>query len=99
MYSDANLLQPSSTAANNNVLPDQHKQETLKASQPPVGSTWGNINIDLDNLLVSKPSKDPSPSMNQLATNSKVSPVWQGTMPITSLQHQNGSYQNFATFK
>nr|CAH7757265.1 unnamed protein product [Callosobruchus chinensis] len=90
-------FQPSSTT-NNNVLADQQKQETQKVTQP-VGRTWGNINIDLDNLLVSKPSKDPSPSMNQLATNSKLSPVWQGTIPITSVQHQNGSHQNFANFK
>ncbi|RZC42951.1 epsin-like protein [Asbolus verrucosus] len=36
------------------------------------GSTWsnsGNLNIDLDNLLVNKPKQGVSPSMNQLASN------------------------------
>ncbi|XP_050313622.1 clathrin interactor 1 isoform X2 [Anthonomus grandis grandis] len=46
-------------------------------SQQPLGSTWansGSVNIDLDNLLSSKPKIAPSPSMNQLASN-PASPV------------------------
>ncbi|KAG5898812.1 hypothetical protein JTB14_011022 [Gonioctena quinquepunctata] len=100
-------LQSSSTSNNNVEKPSISK--TL-----PVGSTWknsGNINIDLDNLLVSKPKLGPTPSMNQLASN-QTSPVTlprppsQGTMPpifgtpmnFNNVQHQQNN-QFFATFK
>ncbi|CAH2010759.1 unnamed protein product [Acanthoscelides obtectus] len=98
MPGEVNLLQPSSIT-NNNVTSNQEKGETHKTAQP-VGSTWGNINIDLDNLLVNKPKKGPSPSMNQLATNPNTSPVRQPMVPIAPLQSQNDSQQQFfAAFK
>lgn len=51
---------------NNNV------EKSALPKNVPVGSTWknsGNLNIDLDNLLVSKPKQGPSPSMNQMVSN------------------------------
>lgn len=61
----------------------------------PVGATWsnsGSLNIDLDNLLVSKQNKGSAPSMNQLASN-PTSPVNQ-----SRLNAQNNN-QFFASFK
>lgn len=102
-------LQPTSSITNNNT----EKQTTDK--NLAVGSTWknsGNINIDIDNLLGSKPKTGPSPSMNQLASNptspiNQPKPVSQGVMSpgfgtqlnfnnMQNLQHNN---QFFASFK
>jgi hypothetical protein len=62
-------LQPlSSTSSNNNT----EKTPMTNKNQQMLGSTWsnsGNLNIDLDNLLVAKPKQGVSPSMNQLASN------------------------------
>lgn len=47
-----------------------------------VGATWsnsGSLNIDLDNLLVTKQNKGSAPSMNQLASN-PTSPVNQSRL-------------------
>lgn len=60
-----------------------------------VGATWtnsGSLNIDLDNLLVSKQNKGAAPSMNQLASNP--------TSPVnhSRLNAQNNN-QMFASFK
>ncbi|KAK9886115.1 hypothetical protein WA026_014902 [Henosepilachna vigintioctopunctata] len=63
-------LQPVSSKANNNT-------ESKLVKTQAVGQTWtnsGNLNIDLDNLLISKPKQGPSLSMNQLASN-PTSPV------------------------
>lgn len=101
-------LQPMSSIINNNP------EKLSMKSAPPLGSTWknsGNINIDLDNLMGSKP-KTASPSMNQMASN-PTSPVNQpriinqgplgapsfGTQLNFGVQGQNVNNQFFATFK
>lgn len=74
----AQLLQPMSSASNNNAAKPANNVNNNRNTQ--LGATWtnsGNLNIDLDNLLISKPKTGPSPSMNQLASN-PTSPVNQG---------------------
>lgn len=56
-------LQPMSSKSNNN-------SDKMSNKSIPVGPTWtnsGNLNIDIDNLMLAKP-KQQSPSMNQLAS-------------------------------
>lgn len=57
-----------------------------------VGSTWSNVNIDLDNLLGKKDSKGIAPSMNQLKS-ANTSPTHQQkpsmASPLTSPNGQN----------
>ena len=58
-----------------------------------VGSTWSNVNIDLDNLLGKKDSKGLAPSMNQLKS-ANTSPTHQQkppqmVSPLTSPNSQN----------
>ncbi|XP_017088663.2 clathrin interactor 1 isoform X2 [Drosophila bipectinata] len=75
-----NLLQPMSVTSNNNNNNTTNGAATTASSVQPtnVGATWsgnlkaGNLNIDLDNLLVSKSGKSggPAPSMNALKTQS-----------------------------
>ncbi|XP_017870366.1 PREDICTED: clathrin interactor 1 isoform X2 [Drosophila arizonae] len=82
-----NLLQPMciSNKNNNNINNNNNNNintngATTSASTQPtnVGATWsgnlkaGNLNIDLDNLLISKSAKSnaPAPSMNTLKTQS-----------------------------
>ncbi|KAJ8965545.1 hypothetical protein NQ314_004045 [Rhamnusium bicolor] len=108
----AQPLQPLSSTTNNNT----EKQMTNK--NIPVGSTWknsGNINIDLDNLLVNKPKTGPSPSMNQLASNPTspinqpkpvsqviVSPGFGTQLNFNNMQSFPQNHQNnqfFASFK
>ena len=64
----AQPLQPMSSNTNNTASPTT----TPANKNLPLGATWtnsGNLNIDLDNLLGSKPKTAPTPSMNQLASN------------------------------
>ncbi|CAH0554393.1 unnamed protein product [Brassicogethes aeneus] len=93
VLSPLSMLQPMSSTPNNNT-------ERTSVSKPvPVGSTWtnsGNLNIDLDNLLVSKPKTGPSPSMNQLASN-PTSPVNQARPMATQTFPQQQNF--FADFK
>lgn len=102
-------LQPMSSVTNNNV----DKQTTNK--NLAVGSTWknsGNINIDLDNLLSSKPKTGPSPSMNQLASNptspinqpkpvsgNLMSPGFGTQLNFNNMQNVPQNNQFFASFK
>ncbi|XP_034116732.1 clathrin interactor 1 isoform X2 [Drosophila albomicans] len=74
-----NLLQPMSAASNNNNRNSStNGTETTTTQSTNVGATWsgnlkaGNLNIDLDNLLISKTGKSnaPAPSMNALKTQS-----------------------------
>ncbi|KAF7267988.1 hypothetical protein GWI33_018832 [Rhynchophorus ferrugineus] len=68
------LLQPMSSDSNS--IASTTAAQLINKSQP-LGSTWansGNVNIDLDNLMLTKPKATPSPSMNQLASN-PTSPV------------------------
>lgn len=105
----AQPLQPMSSVTNNNT----EKQTTNK--NLAVGSTWknsGNINIDLDNLLGSKPKTGPSPSMNQLASNptsptNQPKPIGPGVMSpgfgtqlnFNNMQNLQQNNQFFASFK
>lgn len=97
------------------IQQNNNNPENIAKPMQIVGSTWknsGNINIDLDNLMSSKP-KVISPSMNQLASN-PTSPVnqprivTQGMMGTPSfgtqlnfgaMQGSNVNNQFFATFK
>ncbi|XP_044272085.1 clathrin interactor 1 isoform X2 [Tribolium madens] len=85
-------LQPlSSTSSNNNT----EIKTPANKNQQNIGSTWsnsGNLNIDLDNLLVTKPKQGVSPSMNQLASN-PTSPVNQPK--ITNQYAMNFNAQGF----
>lgn len=96
MPTSAQTLQPMSSTANNNSDKSQKSQ--------PIGRTWtnsGNLNIDLDNLLVNKPKQGPSPSMNQLASN-PTSPVNQPRIIQKSQDFDNGQVfnnHNLAGFK
>ncbi|XP_017131397.1 clathrin interactor 1 isoform X2 [Drosophila elegans] len=75
-----NLLQPMSMTNNNNNNNTNGGAATAAPSVQPtsVGATWsgdlkgGKMNIDLDNLLMSKTGKPsaPAPSMNALKTHS-----------------------------
>ncbi|XP_017058409.1 clathrin interactor 1 isoform X2 [Drosophila ficusphila] len=74
-----NLLQPMSVTNNNNNTNGGANNTTASSVQPTnVGATWsgnlkgGKMNIDLDNLLMSKSGKSsaPAPSMNALKTQS-----------------------------
>ncbi|EDW67900.2 clathrin interactor 1 isoform X2 [Drosophila virilis] len=76
-----NLLQPISISSSNNINNNINTNgaAALASAQPTnVGATWsgnlkaGNLNIDLDNLLISKAGKSnaPAPSMNALKTQS-----------------------------
>lgn len=60
-----NILLPSSTSFTNNSTNNNITAEPAK-KQIPIGSTWSNINIDLDNLVGKTSTKGPAPSMNQL---------------------------------
>lgn len=107
MPTSAQTLQPMSSTTNNNSDKPQKSQ--------PIGQTWtnsGNLKIDLDNLLVSKPKQGPSPSMNQLASNPtspvnqpRISQKSQAFETNQSLNNQNLSGFNqlnndlFASFK
>ncbi|XP_068152007.1 clathrin interactor 1 isoform X2 [Drosophila tropicalis] len=74
-----NLLQPIALSNNNNntngAAPAANNAQQQSTN---VGATWsgnlkaGNLNIDLDNLLISKTGKsnNPAPSMNALKTQS-----------------------------
>lgn len=67
--------------------------DSTKGPQPvQVGSTWsqiGNINLNLDNLLTAKGSKNEvAPSMNQLKTQS---PVKQPFPPMLSTINNNAN--------
>ncbi|EDV91558.1 GH13377 [Drosophila grimshawi] len=74
------LLQPMSVLNNNNNINTNTNGATTSSSTQPtnVGATWsgnlkaGNLNIDLDNLLLSKSGKSNAPalSMNALKTQS-----------------------------
>lgn len=77
-----NLLQPTSISSNNNNITTTNGASAVPATTPQqatnVGATWsgnlkaGNLNIDLDNLLISKTGKSSAPalSMNALKTQS-----------------------------
>lgn len=68
-----NILQPSaplSTNNNNGTSVCEKKQQAAI-----VGSTWSNVNIDLENLMGNKSSKGPAPTMNQLKSSANTSPV------------------------
>lgn len=90
----ADLLQPMSSTSNQTVT-DKAAQDSK--SQMNVGATWtnsGSLNIDLDNLLISKTNKQSTaPSMNQLASNPQ-SPINQ---PKVVNQNNVGSsgFNNF----
>ncbi|ENN79127.1 hypothetical protein D910_06439 [Dendroctonus ponderosae] len=98
-------LQPSS-----NSNPALCSAATSITRNQPLGSTWansGNVNIDLDNLLLSKPKTAPSLSMNQLASN-PTSPVNQPrsnannaafSSPNAPGFSQQGNQQFFAKFQ
>lgn len=87
-------LQPlSSTSSNNNT----EKTPTANKNQQILGSTWsnsGNLNINLDNLLETKPKPGVSPSMNQLASN-PTSPINQ---PKLTNQYNNAMNFNAQGF-
>lgn len=104
-------LQPLSSMLNNNT-----DKTPINNKPVAVGSTWknsGNINIDLDNLLTSKPKTGPSPSMNQMASNptspiNQPRPMPQFSSPgfgtqlnfnATNIQQNNMNNQFFASFK
>lgn len=93
----AQPLQPQSSIQSNNNINDKTAPKNVN-----VGSTWknsGNINIDLDNLLVNKPKMGPSPSMNQMVSN-PTSPVNQ-PRPVGQFasmgynMNQNNQYTGF----
>lgn len=75
-----NLLQPTSISSSNNNNTTTNGASAAPATQQVtnVGATWsgnlkaGNLNIDLDNLLISKTGKSNAPalSMNALKTQS-----------------------------
>lgn len=76
-----NLLQPTSISSNNNNITTTNGASAVPATTQQatnVGATWsgnlkaGNLNIDLDNLLISKSGKSSAPalSMNALKTQS-----------------------------
>lgn len=73
-----NLLQPISVTSNNNNNTNTNGSTPINSQPTNVGATWsgnlkaGNLNIDLDNLLISKAGKSnaPAPSMNALKTQS-----------------------------
>ncbi|XP_026831904.1 clathrin interactor 1 isoform X3 [Drosophila erecta] len=73
-----NLLQPMSVTNNNNNTNGGAVNAAASVQSTIVGATWsgdlkgGKMNIDLDNLLMSKSGKAsaPAPSMNALKTNS-----------------------------
>ncbi|KAM8702958.1 hypothetical protein ACLKA7_005322 [Drosophila subpalustris] len=108
-----NLLQPISVTSNSNTSNNNNNRNTNGSttinSQPTnVGATWsgnlkaGNLNIDLDNLLLGKAGKSnaPAPSMNALKTQSPAkSPLnvqtgggggaaFAGLSPLTSPNYQ-----------
>lgn len=59
------------------LIPNNNAEKSAVPKDVPVGSTWknsGNLNIDFDNLLNTKPKQGPSPSMNQMVSN-PTSPV------------------------
>ncbi|EFA10721.1 epsin-like protein [Tribolium castaneum] len=85
-------LQPLSSASSNN---NTEVKTPANKNQQNIGSTWsnsGNLNIDLDNLLVTKPKQGVSPSMNQLASN-PTSPVNQPK--LTNQYAMNFNAQGF----
>lgn len=61
--------------------------------QVVVGSTWSNVNIDLDNLMGNKSSKGPAPTMNQMKSTT-TSPVKSPTTPASAAA--NNANTNFA---
>lgn len=74
-------LQPMSSTLN----PQQISTEKFNANIPTntnftsVGSTWKDLNIDIDNLSLSnnrnKNANSQAPTMNQLATSNPTSPI------------------------
>ncbi|KAG5674694.1 hypothetical protein PVAND_004646 [Polypedilum vanderplanki] len=60
-----------------------------------VGSTWSNVNIDLDNLMGKNNTKGPAPSMNQLKS-ANTSPVKSPTTPTANLMSPTTINSNFA---
>ncbi|XP_017035758.1 clathrin interactor 1 isoform X2 [Drosophila kikkawai] len=82
------LLQPMSVTNNNNINNNNNTNGAVTAAAPiNVGATWsgnlkaGNLNIDLDNLLMSKTGKASAPalSMNSMKTQS---PAKSGQAPL-----------------
>lgn len=69
-----NILQPSAPFNSSNNNGTSNNDSNKKQQPTVVGSTWSNVNIDLDNLMGKKSSKGPSVSMNQMKS-ANTSPV------------------------
>lgn len=87
-----NILLPSSSTMSNST---NNNTAAAPAKKPiNIGSTWNdaNIKIDFDNLISTKSTKGPAPSMNQLKS-ANTSPV-KSTMP-SGLTSPMGNNSNF----
>lgn len=65
--------------------------EPEKQKQVTVGSTWSNVNIDLDNLMGKKNMKGPSVPMNQMKS-ANTSPVKSPTVVTSPTMNTNSNF-------
>ncbi|XP_030750296.1 clathrin interactor 1 isoform X2 [Sitophilus oryzae] len=86
-------LQPMSSSTNNTAAVTS--PQSTKTNQA-MGSTWvnsGNVNIDLDNLMISKPKLPLSPSMNEMASN-PTSPINRAKIGNNSISNVRNNFNN-----
>jgi hypothetical protein len=91
---------PSATSHNSNANNNGTDMSAKKQPQVAVGSTWSNVNIDLDNLMGKKNTKGPALSMNQMKS-ANTSPVKSLNANMSNLamnQKNNNNNNNFSQF-
>ncbi|XP_070500413.1 clathrin interactor 1-like [Chironomus tepperi] len=105
-----NILQPVAPLSFNSNNNGTSNNDSTKKQQPTVvGSTWSNVNIDLDNLMGKKNIKGPSVSMNQMksANTSPVksplsanvmSPTMNSNFAFNQSNNNNNNNNNFNQF-
>ncbi|KAL7040704.1 hypothetical protein ACKWTF_000491 [Chironomus riparius] len=106
-----NILQPSAPLSFNSNNNGTSSNDSIAQQRPTVvGSTWSNVNIDLDNLMGKKNMKGPSVSMNQMksANTSPVksplsanvmSPTMNSNFAFNQSNNNNNNFNQFNAFQ